>query len=69
MFHFPLTDHGLIDTPDTLIRGHGGDVQRNLQRDLSIWMDVGRNVYVDSYVDVLELRGVKTCQGDSADRR
>ena len=50
MFYFSLTDDRLIDTPYILIRRYRRDVQRNLERDLSVLVNV--RGYIDVYADI-----------------
>ena len=59
MFDFALANNGLLDAANRARPCHRRDFDRQLQTDLVVWMDAGRNVNVDTDIDIRELRVYK----------
>ena len=56
MFDFALADNRLLDTANRARSCHRRDFDRQLQADLAVRMDAGRNINVHTDIDVCELR-------------
>ena len=62
-----LTDDGLADAADVLLAGDGGNVHRDLQRDLAVGVDPRGDINVDADIEILELRVDQRVDAHAAD--
>jgi hypothetical protein len=55
VLHFPLTDHRFGDPANRLIVDHRRYVEGNLESDISVGMDMWRDINIHPDIDVLKL--------------